>query len=860
VTPTVSQAESIFLALADLDPAAREALLVARCGGDAGLRAEVDAMLAAFDIPDDFLDPEQVPTLDPDGIDGPLEPGARLGDYLVLHALGSGGMGVVYAAQQDRPRRTVAIKVLHRSARRREVAKRFELEAELLGRLQHPGIAQVYAFHAGDRVIPAYLVMELVPGPPITEFAQAHDLPYMARVALGARVCDAIHHAHERGIVHRDLKPANVLMSDDGQPKILDFGIARAAGLDLQLSTIQTLHGQLIGTLAYMSPEQLRGEADLDARSDVYSAGVLIYRLLSGRLPVDLGRVPFAEALRRALEDTPVPLGLTDADLRGPLEQIIGRAMAHDRERRYPTAAAFSADLRAFVEGRPLSIAGAETRAGSALGRHARRNPRAISAVAAGVLALIAFGGYTLVERRRTDAVASRLEAELSARRLEEGRLLASSGRLADAEALLWPEYLQRANKDDARWALRDLYAHQPVLWTAVAHAGTARVASFTPDDMHIVTGGDDGGIVVWNAEAGSAERRINAHTGSVRALEILRRREWVVSGGGDGVVRAWRLADGGRVREFTGHRGGVRSLTASASENQLASCDDSGVLRLWPSIDGDAQLTFERAGARATIARFTVNGAHLIVAWDDGTVELRDARTAQHLIDAHAHDGPVASLAQSADGRLLVTAGNDGTVRVWDAATLKAIVMLPTGKGTLHAAAFSPDGRRLAIAESRQIELWDTRTWQRGEPLGRPQRWFDAVFSHHGDRLVTVGDGGTLRVWEPRATPVVESEQLADGNAAALAVQHMAVAGSGDPLKASAGSDGALRILSAADGTLLMTPLERDVGGRLAIVRSDGRVVVAWADGRMDVVDVQAFDRHLRGNEAYQRSRLPKP
>ena len=562
MTPEVSQAESIFLALADLDPTAREALLVARCGADMRLRAEVDAMLAAVDIPDDFLDPEQVPTLDPAGLDGPLEPGARLGDYLVLHALGSGGMGVVYAAQQDRPHRTVAIKVLHRGARRREIAKRFELEAELLGRLQHPGIAQVYAFNAGDRVTPAYLVMELVPGPPITEFAQAHALPYMARVALGARVCEAIHHAHERGIVHRDLKPANVLMSDDGQPKILDFGIARAAGLDLQLSTIQTLHGELVGTLPYMSPEQLRGQPDLDARSDVYSAGVLIYRLLSGRLPIDLGRVPFAEALRRALEDEPVPLGLTDADLRGPLEQIIRRAMARDRDRRYQSAAAFGADLRAYVEGRPLSIAGAETRAGSALGRHARRHARAMYAAAAAVIALVAFGGYTLVERRRTDAVAARLMTELGASRLAHGRLLAADGKLKDAEALLWPEYFQRANNDEARWALRDLYAHQPVLWTAAAHAGAARAASFTPDDMHIVTGGDDGGIVVWNAATGRAERRIDAHAGSVRALEILRSREWIVSGGDDSVVRAWRLADGSRVREFTGHRGAVRSVT----------------------------------------------------------------------------------------------------------------------------------------------------------------------------------------------------------------------------------------------------------------------------------------------------------
>jgi serine/threonine protein kinase len=412
VTIPTTTAESIFLALADLDPAGRAAVLTERCGPDLELRAQVEVLLGSIDVPDAFLDPERVPSFDPDAADGPLQSGARLGEFLVLHALGSGGMGVVYAAQQDRPRRTVAIKVLHRGARRRDIMKRFELEAELLGRLQHPGIAQVFAFHAGDRATPAYLVMELVSGPPITEYAAAHDLPYMARAALAASVCDAIQHAHERGIVHRDLKPANVLIAGDGQPKLLDFGIARATGLDLQLSTIKTLHGQLVGTLAYMSPEQLRAAPDdIDARCDVYALGVLMYRLLSGRLPFDLSGVPVAEALRRVLEDAPTPLGLVDADLRGPLEQIVSRAMARDRERRYQSAAALAADLRAFVEGRRLSFCGDFRH--SSRRRQIPRLSTTIAAIAAALAAAVLFAGLALFEHRRANDAAAQLDQAL---------------------------------------------------------------------------------------------------------------------------------------------------------------------------------------------------------------------------------------------------------------------------------------------------------------------------------------------------------------------------------------------------------------------------------------------------------------
>jgi eukaryotic-like serine/threonine-protein kinase len=359
---TLPTAEAIFLALAGVDEADRAAFLDARCGTDMALRGEVDALLSALDAPDDaFLDPARVPAIDMFAVDGPLQPGTRLGTFLVLHALGSGGMGVVYAAQQDRPRRTVAIKVLRRGFRNPEVLRRFEQEAEMLGRLQHPGIAQVYAFFAGDRTTPAHLVMELVAGPPLTEYARAHQLSIAERVALLMKLAVAVQHAHDRGVIHRDLKPANVLIADGGEPKVLDFGIARATGADVQHVTA---HGQLLGTLAYMSPEQLRGRsADVDSRCDVYALGVLLYRLLTDRLPFDVADLSWPEAIRCILETQPAPLRAASPLLRGPLEHIVALAMHREAGERYQTAAAFADDLQRFLEGQPMSTTASVARA-----------------------------------------------------------------------------------------------------------------------------------------------------------------------------------------------------------------------------------------------------------------------------------------------------------------------------------------------------------------------------------------------------------------------------------------------------------------------------------------------------------------
>jgi len=486
--------ERICYSALNEERSARAAFLERACGGDEGLRRAVELLLAQHEKDDGFL---EVPAMevaarglvrdhqdDTSGIAMPLtetapdRPSAEkgsIGPYRFLQKLGEGGMGEVWLAEQSKPRRRVALKLIKAGMDTREVVARFESERQALALMDHPAIAKVFDAGSTPEGRP-YFVMEYVAGIPITDYCDKHKLTTRERMELFIQVCDGVQHAHQKAIIHRDLKPSNILVSEvDGKPmpRIIDFGLAKATSQRLTDASMYTQVGTLLGTLEYMSPEQAdsAGE-DIDTRTDVYSLGVVLYQLLVGALPLDLKRLAYDEILHR-LRDKEVPKPSSriqtqggdsavtaknrgtdppslSRQLRGDPDAVVLKALEKDRKRRYGSPSELAADLCRYLRNEPVSAHAPSAAYRSR--KYIRRHRLGVAMAAAAVLLLVGFATAEAVQLRRTRLERDRANRERDrATRITDfmtGMFKVSDPMEARGNTLTAREILDKASKD----------------------------------------------------------------------------------------------------------------------------------------------------------------------------------------------------------------------------------------------------------------------------------------------------------------------------------------------------------------------------------------------------------------------------
>ncbi|HJZ55692.1 MAG TPA: protein kinase, partial [Gemmataceae bacterium] len=537
--PAADLIESILASAVDIDsPAERRRFVERACGGDAELRRRVEELVENHFQAGSFLEQPAVGPAETASLDTPTpprEPPAAtadvIGPYKLLEVVGEGGMGTVYLAEQQEPiRRLVALKVIKAGMDSRAVLARFEAERQALALMDHPNIAKVFDAGATPTGRP-YFVMELVKGVPITRYCDERRLTPRQRLELFVQVCSAVQHAHQKGVIHRDLKPSNVLIAPyDGRPipKVIDFGVAKAAGRPLIEKTLFTGLAAVVGTPEYMSPEQAElNNRDVDTRSDVYSLGVLLYELLTGTTPLDRNRVKetaLLEVLRLVREEEPpkpstrvstaaglfavaAARGLEPRKLcgllRGEPDWIVLKALEKDRNRRYETAAALAADVERYLADEPVQAC--PPSAWYRFRKLARRNRRALVTVSALALAALVGVGAVAVSTVLVWKANKELRESVGRERREAyfQRITVAHRELSidNLAAALWA--LQGCPEDLRGWEWHYLWRLCKVKPLVLHDSTEVYGVAFSPDGERIASAGRDRKVKVWDGRTG---------------------------------------------------------------------------------------------------------------------------------------------------------------------------------------------------------------------------------------------------------------------------------------------------------------------------------------------------------------------
>jgi eukaryotic-like serine/threonine-protein kinase len=789
-------------------PVEREKFLAEACTGQPELRMQLDSLLAAHDQAGDFLaQTMKLPMVEFES----ERMGSVIGRYKLLEKIGEGGFGVVYMAEQQEPvQRKVALKIIKAGMDTREVIARFEAERQALALMDHPNIAKVLDAGTTETKRP-YFVMELVRGIPITDYCDEKNLSTTERLQLFIKVCQAIQHAHQKAVIHRDLKPSNILVTlHDGEPvpKVIDFGVAKALGQKLTEKTLFTSFRQMIGTPAYMSPEQAEMSGlDIDTRSDIYSLGVLLYELLTGVTPFDkelLAKATLDEIRRMIRETEPLKpstrlrtLGEKIVEVarqrrvdstalsklvRGDLDWIVMKCLEKDRTRRYETANGLNTDIRRFLNNEPVTAA-----APSALYRaqkFARRHRVGLTVTAGFVLLLAAAAAVStleavrathaerkqtqlrkLADAARTEESVQRQNAATAALESHERsvRLLNANGiHLVDedelANSLPWfaealsMEQGQPERADLQRIRINAVLQRCPKPVQIFFHGGPITCAHFSRDYRLVVTASRDHTARIWDMRTGMAVGSILQHTGIVWQAAFSRDSHWVVTASEDGTARVWDAQTGLPATRPLRHQAPVLQAIFNPNGTTVATASEDHTVRLWDVETGELLSSLAHPGTVVRRIDFSPDGSLLATGGDDGKVWIWRTSTGRKIspIDL-ALSGPITSVQFNSGGNHLLTSSLDGSARVWSVEKYNIYLAILNHNGPVLHSSFSPSGQNMVAAcGTGAAQVYAVPSFQPTGPelLHRGAiHW--AEFDSEGRRVVTASADRTAAVWE---------------------------------------------------------------------------------------------------------------
>ena len=790
--------EDIFHEASEItNPKKRNAYLDEACQGNEKLRAEVDDLLSSDEQAGSFL---AVPPVDSEvtlDMSSKGLPGTKIGRYELVQLIGEGGMGLVYLAQQKQPvKRQIALKIIKPGMDSKEVIGRFEAERQALAVLDHPNIARVFDAGTTDTGRP-YFVMEYVKGLPITRYCDERKLDIEQRLRLFKDICEAVHHAHQKGIIHRDLKPSNILVSVHGDravPKIIDFGIAKAMASSLTDKTVVTYQGQLLGTPEYMSPEQVdMAVQDIDTRSDIYSLGVVLYELLAGALPFErasLQKLSFAELQRTIREQEPatpshrlsslgeqaktiaasrmthvVPLARR---LHRELEWIPLKAMRKDRCRRYKSASEMADDVQNYLNGNPL-IAGPETamyRVQKFVKKHAGSVTTVALTAAAIILGLvISIVMYIEAEEARADTEQQRKRAQLAEAEAldtaEKYRLEAYASKIAQAEISsrhedVWGsrEILKSCPEDLRGWEWDYLWnSSDDAVMTFRGHEAGVSGFAIHPDGNRIASASFDHSIKVWDLSTGQEISTLRGHAAPVTCVAYSRNGERIVSGDQDNLVKIWDAENARELMTLEGHRASLVLVAFSSDYKEIVSVDWKESIKTWNSITG-SQLTSAHIGS-ITAATISADG-HLLGLAEGDELKILRTDTLDQVTKIQFENRWAYGVGISRDNKYVAASlydedGIEDGIKLYTLDNGQETMTIHTDLSLSNTLAMTPDSKRLLVGGlGGKIKMYDVSTGQELRSFSGHGNYLGQIAIHpHSGQLISCGWDKTVMVWD---------------------------------------------------------------------------------------------------------------